>query len=687
MILVASLSFFPQVFSGAAFPWDFYSVSTTGPAFVSQSIGNGDWPTWTSFVGSGIPLSPFNLSSLWFPLWWVLGLLDVSLTLNMLAKIQVLFVAGGGLGMVALTRAHLFRWRWALAAGIAFLFFGGFFAQAQHAETVRGFALTPWLFWSITFPRSSPDWKRLSFLPFIIYALGTGAYPSFVTSLAQAAALYLSVELFQHRKVVTKQTLLKVFTFLLSGFLMLLGAWLAYLSQGSAGLLYRPHPPTFAVRADTAFSSIDFLGLFLDSVAIHDRVIYSWGVGIPILVGLAGVTKKHLRPNLAVIVTGFYGLFLTIAPKNAFLGNLMLGKLSPLFPGRFSAIEGKVIAAIAIIFFSLLGWQTLLSPGSRRRPAVLSLIALLSWGVWLGWDLSPTPPGILKLVVISLLATLALTELPKRLTTPRVGLLVLALIALLIADGIRSNHLDTMIHSSGQRTWVVRYAEADLEKRDHAAAILDNVLQNPPTQRPARLPPSVDLASRAHGTPRDSLGLLGLHYNAANYGGFMIKPYWQMVTDPPSLEAFLLPWTAWTIGCNESSCPSQQELSDQSSWTMTDRIQTTRYGQESIDYQVNLEHVTVFIENELNYPNWSSDDPRVRLIEHDGVFRSWMLEAGEYSFTTHYADPDLSRQISLIILGLLVWVTAIISTIRLPRWQPPTRFLASELKSKRNDIQ
>ena len=316
---------------------------------------------------------------------------------------------------------------------------------------------------------------------------------------------------------------------------------------------------------------------------------------------------------------------------------------------------------------------------------MLGIIALLIWGTWLGWEISPDSPGVLILIIASLLASFVLTETHRLKPALRKSTLVILLMVLIVFDGLRSNHFDTMIHSSGQRTWIVHYSEADLSRRDHAAAVLDDVLQNPPSTRPSRMSPTVDIASRAHGHPRDSLGLLGLSYNAANYGGFMIKPYWEMVNDPIALEAFTLPWTPWVKVCDNTTCSSKDLVAqfDSKTWSVTNQIRTTRYGQESVDYEVNVEQRTVFVENEINFPYWQASDSRVTQIQHDGIFRAWVLEPGEYSFTARYSDPSLRIQALLLGAGILTWLITILVT---RNWNAMTHKMTEEKNNsqKRN---
>ena len=654
---LALFAFFPWAFCGRIAPWDFQGVSAVGPVFVSESIASGNWPTWSSFVGGGIPLSSFLGAELFFPLWWVTGILDFPLTLNTLAKIQILFVVGGSLGYVALFRARSIGWRWAFAAGVAFTFFGGNFAEASHSGAVRGFALVPWLLWSLTAPQKGESWRRLLWTPIWVWFLASGIYPAFLPTLAILGSLYLIIELFQNREQISRKLVTILGFSALSSALITLASWSIYLSHDSAGLLYRPHPPTVQIRSGTSIQAFDIFGLFLDPWALRsDGTIHSWGVGIPILLGLGGVTSLLVKKHASIAVVGIGALFLAVIPQYEPIGRLMVDQLSFLFPTRFVAMDVKSIAALAIIFFSVLGWREILERELDRRVAVRAITVFLIWLVWFAWgyvERDPTPS--LRMLLLVLTLTLSLVEVAFRKPALSKNLLVVALLFLIVAEGVRTTAI--MYHNNGTHAWHGEMSSDD--PRNAAAASLDELLNNPPAQRPARIPPSVDPQKRAHGTPRDGTGLIGLGYNVSNYGGYMTTAYWEMVNDPASLERFLLPWTPWTIDCLHPDCSDISTLGALETWTESSQILTTRYGQESIDYKVNFDTPVIFIENEINFPGWTSSDERVTSFEHTGSFRAWRVEAGTYNFTASYQSSEARKQLISFSIGILLWAFSV----------------------------
>ena len=46
--------------------------------------------------------------------------------------------------------------KYAIIGAIAFQFFGGFYANSEHVDIVRGFVLLPWLFYVFTLDMEKP---------------------------------------------------------------------------------------------------------------------------------------------------------------------------------------------------------------------------------------------------------------------------------------------------------------------------------------------------------------------------------------------------------------------------------------------------------------------------------------------------------------------------------------------------
>jgi hypothetical protein len=97
------------------------------------------------------------------------------LNLTALTGVQVAHVCFGGLGVLAFARSRRLGWSWATLAAVAYLFFGGFYGEAEHADIVRGFSYLPWLTWTLTPPSTGRPWTRLALLPPLAWVIATGA--------------------------------------------------------------------------------------------------------------------------------------------------------------------------------------------------------------------------------------------------------------------------------------------------------------------------------------------------------------------------------------------------------------------------------------------------------------------------------------------------------------------------------
>ena len=194
--LLATLTtgvFVRQLFGHWTFPWDFVGGYTATPPFVAVTVGSGHFVSWTPFVASGFPVDVDPQVGAYYPVWWLFGLLGVSLNLTALTIIQVVHVFFGAVGVLVLSRARRLEWPWATAAAVAYLFFGGFYSEAEHADIFRGFAYLPWLLWASTPPLDGRRWTRLATVPLLTWLIVSGAYPGQLVSFALTALVYVAV--------------------------------------------------------------------------------------------------------------------------------------------------------------------------------------------------------------------------------------------------------------------------------------------------------------------------------------------------------------------------------------------------------------------------------------------------------------------------------------------------------------
>ncbi len=201
---------------------------------------------------------------------------------------QVVTVMFGAFGVLCLARARSLPWQWALVAATAFLFFGGFYGEAQHTPYIYGFAYLPWLLWTLTPPNGANDrWTRLIGLPLIGWLIVAGAYPADVVSFSIVGAVYLVVSLWQADRGVWRRNRVPLALALGSTAAVAAAVLLPYATALHANQLWRPSPPTAAVRAGESIGPIDLFGLYLSPFAWgYDSTVKCWSIGVPVLIGL-----------------------------------------------------------------------------------------------------------------------------------------------------------------------------------------------------------------------------------------------------------------------------------------------------------------------------------------------------------------------------------------------------------------
>jgi hypothetical protein len=642
-----------QLFENWSFPWDFLGTYTTTPAFVADTIGRGHPLSWSPFVASGFPVDVDPQAGLYFPLWWVLGALHAALTLRALTTIQVAHVLFGAVGVLFLTRARRLAWPWASLAAVAYLFFGGFYGQAEHADIFRGFAYLPWLLWSLTPPTQAEHWTRLGTLPLLAWLIVSGAYPGQVVSYGIAGLVYLTVALAAGGAGLWRRYRLALALAAAASAAVCIAVLLPYLHAEHAGELYRTIEPTAAVRSMFALSPIDVFGLYLNNFAwTYEGTITTWAVGIPILIGLAAARSDTLKRHAPLLACGVVALILGMTPKIGFIGQAMTS-LRPLFPSRFPASDYKAVVALALIVVSADAWSSL----AARRPARMRLAAaLLGAALILSALLVPDtharPTTVLWLVILITVACVALVAI-----RPPMRVLACLLLVLVVADGMREIHgyrLGGLVSPWQEPPAALSFYWA----RNDYVRELPAHLARAPRSRPARLPPAATAEPNASGWVADA-------YHEADYDPTLERVLWQAEQNSAWSSLLLAPWHGYTFPCATVGCGSHAvHLPPPSTWRPSASVQTLSYGTQGIAYTVSLSQPTLMVENELAIPGWHAANARIHTVEAGIPLRAWRLPAGRYHFTATYQEADRSLQELAAAAALLAWLGCVLALRR-----------------------
>lgn len=644
-----------QLFDGWSFPWDFLDGGTAEPAFVAATIGRGHPLFWSPFVASGFPVATDPQAGMYFLGWWALGVLRIPATLQVLITVQVLHVLLGAVGMMALARARRLKWPWATLAGVAYVFFGGFYGQAEHTGFFRGFGYLPWLLWALTPPTADRRWLRLAIVPLIAWLIITGAYPGEIASFGITGLVYLAVSLrsdhwrrlYQYRSAL-----------LLAGLAcaaIAIAALLPYLHAEHAGELYRTIEPTATERSAFSLAPLDLFGLYLNNFAwTYEGTITTWAVGIPIIVGLALGTSQTFKRHAPLVVCGAVAMFLAMAPKIGFIGRIMAGDLRPLFPSRFPAADYKAVIAVTLIVLSVDAWSTL---AARQRERPWSRVLFVSCILIVGALLVPTtyarPTRELWLLVTVVVISAALA-----LKRPSTRALASLLIVLVIVDGVREIN-DYLLAGTNSPWKVPPSALAFYQRRDAYVRKLPQRLAEAVKSRPARAPAAATAEENASGWVADA-------YHETDYDPTIERVLWEAEHNPAWSKLLLEPWHAYVFSCVSVGCKNGKvRLPPPTKWRPSPAVQTLSYGDERITYIVRVAQPVLMVENELANNGWKANTTKVRGVRAGIPLRAWRLAPGRYEFVAFFEEPDQDLQILAGIVALVAWLGCVFLIVRI----------------------
>jgi hypothetical protein len=140
---------------------------------------------------------------------------------------------------------------------------------------------------------------------------------------------------------------------------------------------------------------------------------------------------------------------------------------------------------------------------------------------------------------------------------------------------------------------------------------------------------------------------------------------WKRAMDDPRLQEFMSqPWTPILLA--PASLGSEEGLRLAAGGPDLGRVEQVSYGQDEIEYEVELGQPAVLVENELYFPGWqaslngSAVDTLVRAFSVEGALRAWELPRGRYVMRARFETPGLLwfAACSLFVTGSWLWLWA-----------------------------
>jgi len=110
----------------------------------------------------------------------------------------------------------------------------------------------------------------------------------------------------------------------------------------------------------------------------------------------------------------------------------------------------------------------------------------------------------------------------------------------------------------------------------------------------------------------------------------------------------------------------QPQITPTTNHTSENQVVQTRYGINDISYKVMLKEPKLMVENEIYFPGWHADlifpDKIIKIPASaiNGVFRAWLLPAGDYIMMAHFDFPRLIMYQSITIISAVVWIFIVV---------------------------
>ena len=137
------------------------------------------------------------------------------------------------------------------------------------------------------------------------------------------------------------------------------------------------------------------------------------------------------------------------------------------------------------------------------------------------------------------------------------------------------------------------------------------------------------------------------------YQDYMLRGWWPLLLNPERVEK-----GSSQVVLTEAALAA--DLAD--IYAIGDgTVSQTHYGINDVAYQVSLKEERLLLENEMYFPGWQArlNTPDARVIDAvavNGVFRAWLLPAGDYTMVAHFEFPHLLALRLACGTSLLIWL-------------------------------
>jgi len=304
---------------------------------------------------------------------------------------------------------------------------------------------------------------------------------------------------------------------------------------------------------------------------------------------------------------------------------------------------------------------------------------------------------IFFIIMYGLGKNIALSSISKSNTLSRSALVIIVI--LILVDGLAV--------ISDTRTWQERplnrpYINFNVPLEKNGKLITYTIFENIPNERPARQ--TTELMFHAKDPEHHNLSWLGYlngSYMMEDYGNTILLARSIVESNNIYRQYMLMKWTPILLDrnfnmssesvkitlpasafsniikqqhnqselCSKFTCDSafsdKYLIQPKSHDNANDQVVQTRYGINDIVYEVTLKQPKLMVENEIYFPGWKADlflpDKQMKLESSvvNGVFRAWLLPAGDYKMIAHFHFPNLLAYQSISIVSFAIWIFVI----------------------------
>ncbi len=619
----------------------------------------------------GYPVLMNPQIGIFYPPFWIFVLLRIPYTLQAANIFQALHVFWGSVGVLFLVRRLYRSLIIAECGAVAFLFFGGFYTNAEHADFIRGFAWIPWLLWVslLNDVPSTVKWRGRNFdtslapsnaaLSVFVVCFITGAYTGQMIAGLTMLALFVLAQAVQRSHLVGKRIALTdaaAQLFLVGLGVLMTAAFLLpafYLTreltraQPSSGLVLWLYYPRY------------LFNFIFPSNLVHGGADYSmYGAQLPITlwIFLPLATLASVRKLSPFLLVASVAAVMCSAVTNP-IAQVIRRIIPVLGLSRFPAGEYREFIYLALLLLMLAGLRRALQSNETVwRTATLSLGVLIVFGfvciTFMQHDLALTfLKSFLALMKRSLwmgVAAIAVCVVVRTTKKP-----VLAAIGLPLLTAAAMMPVITEMKAFWSDPDAVKnyYTNQGFSLTRDGKLTTFGIFERVDSSRPARK----TAANREWLSWR---GYLDGTYMTNDSGGSISSSRAKVEADPTLFRFIQQGSELIGSGCASGTAVCSSAPTNVPVLQLPEVGRPVEYNRNSILYDVHVAERSLAVENELYIAGWHAvcDGQHMPVLKVDGALRGWIIPAGSHRVKLYYQTPFLETGLFLSALGLLSWV-------------------------------